>query len=455
MVRDRLKTYYTLAATQALSSLGSRISSLAIGIWIFQQTGRATPLTLVAVFAVLPSVLGGGFAGALADRFDRRLVMVCADAGQAVGTILLLVSFSSGAFQLWHLYVIAVSQAVFATAQTPAFQATIAMLTVDAHRDRANAIVQMIGPAAGVLAPALAGLIYAASGVAGAIAVDLATFLVAVVVVLNLRIPIPAPTAEGAALRAPLWRQAFDGVRYLAARPTLFAFGLYATAFNFIVSVASVLLTPYLLARTGSETALGFVFAALNGGAIAGSIAAAAAPRRGLRIHGMMAGVSAASVFLAISGVAREPWSLAASLFCFAAALPFLNVPYMSIMQAKIAPDVQGRVFAAMGQLGSLTAPIAFLAAGPLADRVFEPAVARAGWSGLAPFFGAEPGAGMGLIVALSGILSLLLSIAVYFGSPIRRIETSLPDYVPETADAGPERAGAVLEPQGTELPLV
>jgi len=442
MARDTIRTYYALAATQAFSALGSRISGLAIGIWIFQQTGHATPLTLVAFFALLPSVLGGGLAGAVADRFDRRLVMVCADAGQAVGTVLLVISFSSGAFQLWHLYALAVSQAAFGTVQTPAFQATISMLTVDAQRDRANAIVQMIGPTAGIVAPAIAGLVYAAAGVVGAVVIDLATFLVAVVVVLNLRIPIPAATKEGAALRASVWRQAFDGLRYLAARPTLFGFGLYATAFNCIVGVATVLLTPYVLARTGSGTALGVVLAALNGGAIVGSILAGAAPRRGLRIHGMMAGVSAASVFLAISGIAREPWSLGASLFFFTGAISFTSVPYMSIMQAKIAPDVQGRVFAAMGQLSSLTIPIAFLAAGPLADRVFEPAVARADWNRLAPLFGAEPGAGMGLLLALSGVLSLMLSVVAYFASPIRRIETSLPDYVPETTDVGAEGAG-------------
>jgi MFS family permease len=433
---NTVKTYYILAVTQSLSSLGSRISSLAIGIWIFQHTGKATPLTLVAFFALLPSVVGGGVAGAFADRFDRRLVMVCADTGLAIGTVLLLISFSTGLFELWQLYAIAVWQAAFRTVQTPALQASISMLAADTHRDRANAVMQMIGPAAGILAPATAGFVYAASGVVGAIVVDFATFLIAVLVVLNLRIPIPAPSPDGAALRGPLWRQAFDGLRYLLARPVLFGFGLYATTFNFIVGVATVLLTPYVLARTKSGTTLGLVLAALDAGAIVGSIAAASAPRKGLRIHGMMTGVGAASVFLAIGGVAREPWSLGASLFFFTASISLMSVPYMSIMQAKVAPDVQGRVFAAMGQLSSLATPIAFIVAGPLADRVFEPSVASADWNRFAPLFGAGQGAGIGLLLALSGAFSLALSAAVYLGSPIRHIETALPDHIPEAADA-------------------
>lgn len=436
MARGGLGTFYALVATQALSSFGSRISSLAIGIWVFQQSGAATPLTLVAFFTMLPTILGAGFAGALVDRFDRRLVMVIADAGQAFGTILLLFSFMSGAFALWHLYVIALLQAIFATAQFPAFQASISMLASDSHRDRANAVAQMIGPAAGIIAPALAGLVYVTVGVVGAIVLDLTTFLVAAFIVLNLRIPRPARTLDGRALEASLVSQAFDGFRYLAARPALLAFEIYGTAINCLLGGAIALLTPYILARTDSETALGLVFSAQNCGAIVGSIAAAAMPRRGLRIHGMMIGVMVACVFFALCGLARDAWTLALCLFFFMGSLPFMNVPFMSIMQAKIAPDVQGRVFAAMAQISGFAMPLAVLAAGPLADRVFEPAVATPDWHWLAPAFGAEAGAGMGLLFAVSGILGLLLSLGVYLAPRIRRIEVDLPDHVPKVAEA-------------------
>lgn len=431
-----LRTLYVLAATQTLSSLGSRISGLAIGIWVFQQSGQATPLALVAFFAALPMILGGGLAGALADRFDRRLVMVLADAGAALGTGLLLVSFLSGAFQLWHLYAIALFQAACGTLQGPAMQASISLLAGDAQRDRANAIVQLAGPTAGVVAPALAGLLYAIIGVTGAIAIDLATFVVAAFVVLRLRIPRPAATAAGRALAGSIWRQAFDGFRYLRARPVLLAFCLSFTAVNFVLSAAMVLITPYVLARSGSEAALGLVLAALNAGTIAGGVLAAAIGRGRPRIHRMFGALIASCAVLALAGMAREAWGVGLCMFLYAAGLPFMNVPFMSIMQAKTAPDVQGRVFAAIGQMAGLMMPLAYLVAGPLADRVFEPAIADAGWRLAAPFVGAEPGAGMGLMLVLSGVISLIISLAVYANSRIRRIETALPDYVPETAPA-------------------
>src|SRR5687768_9288843 len=94
-----MRTFYTLILTQVFSLIGSRISGLAISIWVFKQTGDATPLALVSFFFIVPQILVSGFSGALADRWDRRYVIMISDAGQALGTVLLLISFASGGFQ--------------------------------------------------------------------------------------------------------------------------------------------------------------------------------------------------------------------------------------------------------------------------------------------------------------------------------------------------------------------
>lgn len=142
-----MRTFYTLILSQAFSMIGSRISGLAISMWVFGQTGDATPLTLVAFFQILPTVLASTLSGLLADRWNRRYVMALADAGQAVGTVLLLISFLSGNFQLWHLYAVSLFQSLFGVFQGPAFQASVTLLVPDDQRDRANAIQQISGPA--------------------------------------------------------------------------------------------------------------------------------------------------------------------------------------------------------------------------------------------------------------------------------------------------------------------
>jgi MFS family permease len=102
------RTFYTLAAAQTISQIGSNMSFLAVGIYLYQQTGQATPLAMLSLFLLLPRLLAGGVAGVLADRYDRRMLMITGDTGAAIGLLGLVISVSSGNFQIWHVYATAI-----------------------------------------------------------------------------------------------------------------------------------------------------------------------------------------------------------------------------------------------------------------------------------------------------------------------------------------------------------
>jgi MFS family permease len=155
------------------------MTAVAVGIWVFRETGLAAPLLLVSFFTELPGMLVGGLAGVLVDRWSRKWVLVLADTGQALGSLLLLLSFQSEGFQLWHLYAVSLLVGIFSTFQGPAESATVTLLIPEGQRERANGIMEMAFPLAGVLAPVLAGLVYGWVGVAGVLAIDLITFLFA------------------------------------------------------------------------------------------------------------------------------------------------------------------------------------------------------------------------------------------------------------------------------------
>jgi MFS family permease len=424
-----LSTFYVLLATQAVSMVGTRTSSLAVGIAVFRMTGHATPLALVSVFWALPWLFFGGLGGALADRFDRRTLMLVANLGYCLTNGLLLAAFVSGAFQVWQLYVLTFANGVFGAMEAPALQASTAMLVPDRHRDRANAVQQLSYPAAVVVASSFAGVLYATVGVVGAIVVDLGTFVTAIAVLAIVRIPMPNASAEGRAVRGGLWRQSVYGIGYLAGRPALLALCLYIALISAIASGFWALMTPYVLDRVQQATTFGLVIGAGFSGAIAGSIAMGAWGGMRPRIHTIMLSTIAAGAFMALSGVARSPIALGASLFAMTFAIPFANAATNSIYQAKVAPDLQGRVFAVMTQLSALLAPLASLAAGPLADRVFEPAIARPGWQAVAWLVGATPGAGIGLIYVIAGLAILATSVVAYAMPKVRRLEASLPDH--------------------------
>ena len=433
MSSGRLTIYYALLLTETVSLIGSQISEYAVSIAVFRATGRATPLALVMFFTLTPAIILGGLAGTLADRFDRRRLMLVANIGFTVISSLLLLSFASGAFRLWHLYALTFGASLFAAVARAAFMASIAMLVPDRHRERANALRQLSGSVGNVIAPAVAGMLYALLGVVGSIAINIATFVAALVVLAIIRIPKPAETAEGIAMRSSGWRQVFDGFRYLAARPVLLGVCGYASVVNFFASAAFMLLTPYVLARTGSAQMLGAVLAMMNAGGIAGAIAISAGARMGSRMNTVMLGVVVLGFFMGLAGVARTAPTIGASLFLMLFALAFADAPFWSMMQAKVAPDLHGRVFAAYLQVAMLMGPLAALVSGPLADQVFEPARHQSVWRGVGWLVGVGPGAGMAVMLVIAGAFILALSLAVYAIPAVRRLEDDLPDHAATT----------------------
>ena len=423
-----MRTLYVLTLTQALSLLGSRMSAVAVGLWVFARTGEATPLLLAAFFAELPLLLVGGLAGWLADRYDRRLVLVVGDAGQALGTAVLLASVLSGGFRLWHLYAASGLQGVFAAVQAPAASAVVGSLAPPGRRDRANGLREMSHPLAGAAAPALAGLLYAALGLPGVLAVDLATFLVAVSVVSSLAIPRPAPST-GAVRPGTLWREILGGLAYLRARRGLLELTAAIALVFWLINGPLGLAIPYLSLLGRDERTVGLLLAALEAGALAGGAAVAASPpirRRsplivgGLALHGgmlVLLGLTRGADALAAPGV------LAVTLFVLMFPLPAIGALYASLVQGQVPTGLQGRVFAASGQLFVLGTPLSFLATGFLADRVLEPAVASGAWRFAAPLVGRGEGAGMALLLVAVGLAVLAVAAAAALRRPVRRLE--------------------------------
>lgn len=431
MTKDaKFRIFLIIIVTQTFSILGSQISSLAVGIKVFNDTDQATPLALVAFFSIIPRLISSNFAGILADRWNRKKVMILSDTGQAIATLLLLLSFASGSFELWHLYATAVLSSIFGVFQAPAFSATVTMLVPDEKRDLANTIQQLQGRSAGIIAPIIATFLYVAVGVTGVLVIDLLTFLVAVGILIT--VTIPQPKQKKTKEKLTIWQDMWSGFRFMIDRRPLFYVILYATFLNFMFSSAAILFTPYILTLTDSETTLGILMAIMSAGPIVGGVLFTRWKYTIKRIHIYYLSILFTALMLVFLGIARTPLTLGIVMFFAIFANPAANAVFMSLLQAKTPPEMQGRVFAAILQLAMLANPLAFLVAGPLADKVLEPAVGTSSWSIVAPLVGNEPGAGMGLLMVINGTIMIIVGLVIYRIPMMRRLEEDLPDYIPE-----------------------
>jgi len=286
--------------------------------------------------------------------------------------------------------------------------------------------------ASNIFGPALAVIFLSIIGIAGILTIDIITFFVAIGALLFVHVPQPVITAEGQKSRGSLWKESAYGFPYIFKRRGLLGLLLVFFGINLVATFAFTLLAPMILARTGNdETALGIVQSAIGVGGVVGSIVLSiwGGPKR--RIHGVLSGLVLVMLGVLFIGFGRNPyvWALAAFFTMFF--IPIVQGSSNAIWQAKVAPDVQGRVFATRGIIATISRPVALLVLGPLADRVFEPAMMPGGSlvPALSWLVGTGPGAGMALMFIISGCLGMLVGLGGYIFRVVRNVEDILPDH--------------------------
>jgi len=426
---------------QVFSLLGTTMSGFALAIWAWEVTGQATALALVGFFAFAPTVLVSPFAGALVDRWNRKFVMILADLAAGVSTVAILSIFLTGNLQIWHLFVANTFTAAFQAFHFPAYSAAVTTMVSKEHYGRASGMLSLAQNASGIFAPVLAALLLGVIGIPGVLTIDIVTFLLAVSLVLLVHVPKPPVTKVGQIGKGSIWKESFYGFRYIFNRPSLLSLQLVFFTINLVATFSFTLLAPMILARTGSDViVLGTVQSAAGVGGVMGSLLMSVwgGPKR--RVNGIFIGMMLTSLLgITLIGVGQSLtiWTLASFFLVFF--IPIINGSNQAIWQAKVAPDVQGRVFATRLLISQISAPVSMLLAGPLADRVFEPSMKLDG--SLAPMFGPMvgigPGAGMALMFVVTGVLGAIVSLAAYAFPVVRNAEDILPDH---SAEVTPSR---------------
>lgn len=416
---------------QLVSLVGSKLTGFALGVWVFQITGSVTRFALIMVFTALPGVVLSPLAGAFVDRWDRRRTMILSDTGSGLCTLGVALLLALGRLEIWHIYLLMAASSAFGAFQWPAYSASISLLVPKSQYGRASGLVQLAQATAQIVAPVVAGVLLGVIGLPGIILIDFSTFLFAVSTLLLVKIPRPARTAaEG---RKPsIWQEAWEGWRYIVSqRGLLVMLALFGLA-NFTIGIVYVLFTPLVLSFS-TAAVLGTLLSVGGLGFLAGGLLMSAwgGPRR--RIYGIYFAEALLGAALFAAGFPPNPLLLGVMAFLAYFSLPVVNGCSQAIWLVKTPPGLQGRVFATRRMIAWSSMPLAYLVAGPLADRVFEPLMAEGGalTGTLGRFLGTGPGRGIGLLYVIMGGLLLLATLAGVLSPRLRRVELEIPDAVP------------------------
>ena len=422
-------TFFVIVFGQLVSNLGSRLTDFGLGVWIFQETHSATRFAVSILISALPRIVLGPVIGAFVDRFDRRKVMIISDTVLAVRTAVILGVLFFGTLSVWQIYVVNAVGAVFETSHGLAWSASTTLLVPRKHLARVNGLTGMLNSGAGMLAPALAGVLYVLIGMKGVATVDLATWAFAVVPLLLVALPSPA----GRSRERKSWLvfpQIREGWAYLRKVNGLFYLLVAYSAINFFGITTEVLRGPYVLSFNGPDR-YGVVESVVSIGTLAGGLLLTAfgSPRRVTwLILGAEMLISVASI---VMGAVPSYAVLIVTVVLYYGAVSFCDGTISALWQRKVPPALQGRVFALRDTVNMAFMPLGILLFSPLAEFWLEPSLAQGGmWAGsIGTLVGTGSGRGIGFLFVLSGLVSALVVVGAFTIRSIRSADTAIPDH--------------------------
>lgn len=409
-----LRDFFILWSSQSVSSLGTAMTNFALIVWVYNQKGTASSITLLSICSLVPSILFSFVAGTLADRWDKKRIMLLADLMAAIGTATVLMLYLTNNLQIWHLYIINFLLSFMNAFQNPASYVATTLLVPKEHYVRVSGLHALSSSIVTILAPAFGSAVLAFGGLKTVLYIDLATFAVAFVILL-LFIKIPKITSAAEEAKESFLKSCTAGVNFLREHSALLRIILFFAFINFIAKMGGYGMLPALiLGRTGGDqVSLGFVEASVGVGLLVGSLLVTLMKPAKSRVTVIFftCGISFLLGDVGQSLTKTIPlWMIAA--FLSNLPMPFLNANLTAIMRTKVPIEMQGRVFSARDTIQYSTIPVGLFLGGVLADNVFEPFMATASpiQGVLSTLFGTGKGSGIAVIFFIVGVVGCVSS---------------------------------------------
>lgn len=410
-----LRDFFILWSSQTVSGLGTAMTNFALIIWVYGQQGTASSITLLTICSFLPTILFRFIAGTIADKWDKKRIMLFADLMAACGTVTVFVLYSFSALEVWHLYIINFLLSFMDAFQSPASYVATSLLVPKEQYTRVSGLQSFSGSVVTILAPALGSVLLAFGGLRLVLIIDLASFAVAFITLLVfIKLPDVICTPEKA--QESFLKSCMTGIHYLRKHAALLRMILFFSIVNFLAKMGGDgMMSAFVLGKTGgNQQALGMTESAVALGILTGSILVTLMPPAKNKVKVIF--ICCALTFL----VGNAALSLTPSLpfwiiLQFVSYIPvvILGANLTAAMRDHVPIELQGRVFSTRDTLQNGTIPLGLLLGGLLADHVFEPfmSIPSPVQQALSLFFGTGKGAGIGIIFFIVGIAGFIISI--------------------------------------------
>ena len=370
------RDFTLVVAGQVISLFGNAILRFALPLYLLRETGSPALFGAVGAAAFVPAVLCAPIGGVVADRVNKRNIMVVLDFSTA--GLILAFSVLLGRAPLVPL-MIACLMLLYgvAGAYQPAVQASIPLLAAE-HLTSANAVINMVGTLSGLLGPVTGGVLFGALGIRPILWVGVVCFFLSAVMELFIRIP-HRPRAAAGGVLATVRRDLGESWRFIRReRPVFLSVLLVLALFNLVLSAALVVGIPVAVVQVlgMSDSRLGLTQGAMGLGGLFGGVLTACLGAR-LPLRRGSAVLLAASLTAAGMGASLLPgipvpfgwWGVTAMSFAVMVLSTLLVVVLSAAVQAQTPPELLGKVMAFIMAVSNCAAPLGQAAYGMLFER--------------------------------------------------------------------------------------
>uniref|UniRef100_UPI0035A11016 MFS transporter n=2 Tax=Brevibacillus daliensis TaxID=2892995 RepID=UPI0035A11016 len=415
------RKFLLLWSGQLISAIGSGLTSFGLGVYVFEQTGKASAMALVILLAFMPSLLLSPVAGVLVDRYDRRLLMVLGDSLSAIGLIFILICMLSGEAQLWQICVGVTISSFFSSLLDPAYKATVTDLLTEEEYTRASGFVQVAGSAKYLISPIIAGFLLTVSDIKLLLVIDICTFFVTVISTLAVRKGLVSKKYEQA---KSFIREFKDGWGAISENRGVLVLVIMSSVMTFFLGFIQTLSMPMILAFSDSAV-VGTLETIVATGMLVSSVIIGILPIKKGFMKILSISLFCEGIFMAVFGLRENIVLLCISGFLFFAMMPFANTTLDFLVRTNIDNSVQGRAWSLIGLLSQLGFVAAYALSGVLADYVFTPLLVDGGVlaDSVGKIIGTGSGRGMGLLIIIAGILLCVTSVILYNLKSVKKLE--------------------------------
>ncbi len=412
-----LKSFWLFQSGQFVSRFGSKMTAYGLVLWAYAQTGSVLSTTLLTVCTIAPLALFSFLFGSLGDKWDRKKIMLIADAVAAMTSVATLVLLLLGQLQVWHLYAINLVLGISDAFQGPAVSSALSSIVPPDKYAATSGIRSFCISVVDIACPVVATALYTFFGLAALVIIDLLTFVFAAATLLFfIEIP-PVPGVKTSEKQSAL-RLCAEGIRYLLGFHGMLFLLLYKASVNFSMALTRNLLAPMVLSRGGDEMQLGFISAMTGVSTLLGSLVVTWAKPPKKRVDQLMWLLIISSVPNLLLVFGRNAWCWAAGQFFGFVLTPLWVANVDVLMRTKTPVSMHSRLFAAEETLKQGSLVLGMVLSGFLCDDLLEPMAASLAASPEVPaarlldaLVGLTPGAGMALLFALSTVLFVVFSL--------------------------------------------